>query len=212
MSGQPRGGAAGGGIRDDSGTHPSSVRFGQRPSVVLQSGRARADVPPSIVEAIRMGRMTALRKTNGGVRGIVVGDVVRRLVARTVAQQLGPSVEAATAPYQYVLSTRAGSECIAHVIQGLTELNPEATVLSIDGISAHDQISRAAMMDGLFSLCGGEAVPFVRLFYGSPSTYMWEDAEGVEHLIPQGEGGEQGDPMMPLLYHWVSIPLWKPPR
>ena len=109
---------------------------------------ARADVPPSIVEAIRMGRMTALRKTNGGVRGIVVGDVVRRLVARTVAQQLGPSVEAATAPCQHALSTRAGSECIAHVIQGLTELNPEA-VLSIDGISAYDQISRAAMMDGL---------------------------------------------------------------
>ena len=99
-----------------------------------------------------------------------------------------------------MLSTRAGSECIAHVIQGLTELKPEATVLSIDGISAYDQISRAAMMDGLFSLCGGEAVPFVRLFHGSPSTYMWEDAEGVEHLIPQGEGGEQGDPMMPLLY------------
>ena len=31
----------------------------------------------------------------------------------------------------------------------------------------------------------------VRLFYGSPSTYTWEDAEGVEHLIPQGEGGEK---------------------
>ena len=75
-----------------------------------------------------------------------MGDVVRRLVARTVA---------ATAPHQYALSTRAGSECIAHVIQGLTELNPEATVLSIDGMSAYDQISRAAMMDGLFSLCGG---------------------------------------------------------
>ena len=71
---------------------------------------------------------------------------------------------------------------------GFDELNPEATVLSIDGISAYDQISRASVMDGLFSLCGGEAVPFVRLFYGSPSTYMWEDAEGVEHLIPQGEG------------------------
>ena len=88
-----------------------------------------------------------------------MGDVV----ARTVAQQLGLSVEAATAPHQYALSTRAGSECIAHAIQGLTELNPEATVLSIDGISAYDQISRAAMMDGLSSLCGGEAVPFVRL-------------------------------------------------
>ena len=29
---------------------------------------------------------------------------------------------------------------------------------------------------------------------------MWEDAEEVEHLIPQGEGGEQGDPMMLLLH------------
>ena len=92
--------------------------------------------------------------------------MVRRLVARTLAQQLGPSVEAATAPYQYGPSTRAGSEC-------MPELNSEATVLSIDGISAYDQISRAAMMDGLFSLCGGEAVPFVRLFHGTPSTYMW---------------------------------------
>ena len=82
---------------------------------------ARGDVPPSIIEAIRMGRMTALHKTNGGVRGIVVGDVVRRLVARTVAQQLGPSVvEAAIAPFQCARSTRAGSECISHVIQGLT--------------------------------------------------------------------------------------------
>ena len=55
-----------------------------------------------------MGRMTALRKANGGVRGIVVGDVVRRLVARPMVQQLGPQVESATAPFQYALSTRAG--------------------------------------------------------------------------------------------------------
>ena len=147
-----------------------------------------------------MGRMTALHKANGGVRGIVVGEVVRRLVARTMAQQLGPQVEAATAPFQYALSSRAGSECVAHVIQGLCEVNPEATVMLIDGISAFDQISRAAMLDGLFSRCGVKAIPFVRMFYSSPSVYIWEDAEGVKHSILQGEGGEQGDPLMPLLY------------
>ena len=38
------------------------------------------------------------------------------------------------------------------------------------------------------------------MFHGSPSTYVWEDAEGVEHFLLQGEGGEQGDPLMPLLY------------
>ena len=83
-----------------------------------------------------------------------------------MAPQLGPQVEAATAPYQHALSTRAG-ECVAHLIQGLCELNPNSTVMSIDGISVYDQISRAAMLDGLYTHCGGEAIPFVRMFYGS---------------------------------------------
>ena len=43
-------------------------------------------------------------------------------------------------------------------------------------------------------------LPFVRHFYGSPSTYLWEDDSGKTHMIPQGEGGEQGDPLMPLLF------------
>ena len=87
---------------------------------------ARADVPPSIVDTIRQGRLTALRKPNGGVRGIVVGDAIRRVVARTVAQQLGPAVEGATAPFfQYALSTKAGCECVSHVVQAFTEADPE---------------------------------------------------------------------------------------
>ena len=79
----------------------------------------------------------------------MAGDVIRRLVARTIAQQLGKVVESATAPFQYALSTRAGCECIAHALQFLTELDPEATALSIDGISAYDLISRKAMLSGL---------------------------------------------------------------
>ena len=36
---------------------------------------AHGRITPTVIEAIRMGRMTALRKANGWVRGIVVGDV-----------------------------------------------------------------------------------------------------------------------------------------
>ena len=55
----------------------------------------------------------------------------------------------ATAPFQYALSTKAGCECVAHALQALSELNPKAIVLSIDGISAFDLISRRAMLTGL---------------------------------------------------------------
>ena len=135
------------------------------------------------------------------MRGIVSGDVIRRLTARTIAQQLGKVVEAATAPFQYALSTRAGCECVAHTLQALCEINPETTVVSVDGISAYDVVSRRAMLEGLHSVHGGvEALPFVRMFYSSPSRYLWGDQEGVVHTIDQGEGGEQGDPLMPLLF------------
>ena len=131
-------------------------------------------VPQPIVDAIRLGRMTALSKPDGGVRGIVTGDVVRRLVARTMAQQLSDAVESGTAPFQYALSTRAGCECIAHALQGLSELDPNTTIISIDGIGAYDQISRAAMLDGLMNVAVcSQAIPFVRMFYGAHSSYLW---------------------------------------
>ena len=40
----------------------------------------------------------------------------------------------------------------------------------------------------------------MRMFHGEPSIYLWEGEGGTVHDIHQGEGGEQGDPLMPLLF------------
>ena len=69
---------------------------------------ARAEIPPDVVALLRMGRLTALQKPGGGVRGIVCGDLVRRLVARSIAQQISSAVAEATSPFQYALTTKAG--------------------------------------------------------------------------------------------------------
>ena len=75
------------------------------------------------------------------------------------------------------------------------------TVLSVDGVGAFDLISRSAMLQGLKDAPGCErALPFVLQFYGRPSTYLWEDDCAAVHEITQGEGVEQGDPLMPALY------------
>ena len=58
--------------------------------------------------------LTALQKPNGGVRGIVAGDIVRRLVSRTVSQQMMEKVQVATAPFQFAMATKNSCECIAH--------------------------------------------------------------------------------------------------
>eukprot|EP00969_Alexandrium_andersonii_P285119 12604203-Alexandrium_andersonii.AAC.1 len=40
-------------------------------------------------------------------------------------------------------------------------------------------------------------LPFVRQFYGRQSRYFWYDDAGEAHEVLQGEGGDQGDPLMP---------------
>ena len=61
--------------------------------------------------------------------------------------------------------------------------------------SAPDRYEALMEMPG-----GSEALPHVRLSYGQPSRCLWEDESGNVHHIHQGEGGEQGDALMPLLF------------
>ena len=126
---------------------------------------------------------------------------LRRLVCKTLARQFAAAFLRATAPFQFALSTRAGTECVAHLIQSLTQANPEATVLSIDGIGAFDLMSRNAMLQGLADLpAASSALPFCGMFYGSRSQYLWTDQHGDARVVEQAEGGEQGDPLMPALF------------
>ena len=51
----------------------------------------------------------------------------------------------------------------------------------------------AAFFGHVARVSGGDsALPFVHLFYGRPSTHLWEDDQGVQ--------GEQGDPLMHFLF------------
>ena len=88
---------------------------------------------------------------------------------------------------------------VTHVIRASTDINDRTTI--VDGIGAFDSISRNGMLEGLHRMVhGDQTIPFVRLFYGSFSVCLWEDYVGDTHEIMQGKGGEQGNPLMPLLF------------
>ena len=91
---------------------------------------AVGEVPHEVMKNIRLGRMTAMSKPDGRVRGTVVGDFLRRLVTRTLAQQFSQAVLEATSPFQFALSTRAGTEAVTHALQALTSSDENATVVN----------------------------------------------------------------------------------
>ena len=87
--------------------------------VAHQLAQGRAPLPLQ-----RLGRLVAILKPLGGVVGLVVGDFLRQLVARTLAQQFGPAFDAAMQPHQHALSTRAGSEALVHSPQAACDIDP----------------------------------------------------------------------------------------
>ena len=93
-----------------------------------------------------------------------------------------------TAPFQYALSTRVGSECVAHVVvrDEPNSNNHDVSVPVIpylEGLCIFITLTREAECCRLrgslwHSTCGRTLDPFIR----------------------QGEGGEQGYALMPLLF------------
>ena len=136
--------------------------------------------------------MMALSKPDGGVRGIIVGDKVRRLVARTISKQIVKKVEETTAPFNTPSQPKQGvSASLTFCTNSNHETSSPLTVWAYDLQTHH--VGRR-FEDGEWR----SILPFVWMFYGSP--HLWEDEMGVVQHIPQGEGGEQGDPLMPMLF------------
>ena len=116
-------------------------------------------------------------------------------MARTLAKQF------MCAPFQYALSTRVGTDCVGHVVRASTYADYGLTIFSVDGIGAYDHVLRATMLTRLSKMPNArKLLPFVRLSYARPSSYAWFDAHGEQHNVHQAEGGEQGDPLMLLLF------------
>ena len=82
--------------------------------------------------------MTALAKSGGGVRGIAAGDVSHRLVCRTISQQFGPAAGCSNGSFSQCPLNLRTCECVVHALQALFEIDPTATVMFTDGISAFD--------------------------------------------------------------------------
>ena len=86
-------------------------------------------------------------------------------------------------------------------LRAITDADASAVVLSLDGVGAYDHVHRAAFFDKLLASPSlRPLLPLMSALYGTESRFLWRADEGTDHIIVQGEGGEQGCPLMPALY------------
>ena len=103
---------------------------------------ARRALPCQIADGLLLGRMTALKKEDDKVLGIVVGAVLSRLVGKAVAMHMAQQLQAATVQYEFALQTRAGTDALALAALLATDIDQHKVVASLDGVGAYDHIRR----------------------------------------------------------------------
>ena len=103
----------------------------------------------------------------GGVSGGKPGSsrmAFRRIVARAFAKQYATVFERVTAPFQFALRTRAGTDAIGHALRALSDADGDTVILSLDGIGAYDHIRRASFLRKMLGTASLHALlPFARM-------------------------------------------------
>ena len=101
----------------------------------------------------------------------MVGDLLRRLVAKTIAQHFDSNFEADCNPPSV---WRAGAEALVHTLQARTQADPSLTLLSVDAAVAYGFVSREAMLTALRDTRSTLPVfPSARMWYARESCYVW---------------------------------------
>ena len=159
------------------------------------------EIPPVAHDLFFSASLTALRKKDGGIRPIAVGNTFRRLAAKIVTRHVVSSLSVEFSPIQLGVGIPGGCEAAAHAARAVfpaptapPTTAPGRILVKLDMKNAFNSLRR----DHMLEVCHRRAPSiyrFAHLSYSTPSLLVAADS-----LIPSTSGVQQGDPLGPLLF------------
>ncbi|CAI5986656.1 unnamed protein product [Closterium sp. NIES-64] len=160
----------------------------------------QAELPLSVRSYYTASTLVALKKPQGGVRPIAIGEVLPRLLSRCITLMFKQQMRDTFLPcLQFGVAVPAGIEVMAHAVQSALSLHPDWAVLQLDVANAFNSFNRIAMFKALRSSPFSPLIPYFSLFYSSPSPLHYRNGPTL-HTFESASGVRQGDPCGPFLY------------
>ncbi|KAK8720595.1 hypothetical protein OTU49_013221 [Cherax quadricarinatus] len=139
--------------------------------------------------------LCALKKKDGGIRPIAVGNTLRRLVSKAAVRSIRAQAAMMLQPNQLGFGVSQGSEAAVHATRAyINNLPEDNAVVKLDFKNAFNLLKRDVVLAAVQEHFPG-LFPFVLAGYSKESMLLFG-----EHEITSSEGVQQGDPLAPFLF------------
>lgn len=157
-------------------------------------------VDPKVVSPLLACRLIALDKCPG-VRPIGIGDMARRIIAKSVLVIARGDIQDAAGSLQLCAGQIAGCEAAVHSVrEGFQEESTEAALL-VDASNAFNSLNRLSALHNIRHLCPSMATILVNCYRAPTDLFIDGD------VILSQEGITQGDPLAMPMYALATVPL-----
>ena len=163
-------------------------------------------VDPNTLEAYLAGRLLALDKAPGDpelqVRPIAVGEVLRRIVGKTIAWSLHSEIQEAAGPLQVSTGLKGGAEAAIHSMKKIFELEGTDAVILVDAANAFNRLNKAVALHNIQYICPPFSTILINTYRTSARLIILGGGE-----ILSNEGTTQGDTLAMAFYGLCTNPI-----
>jgi hypothetical protein len=141
-----------------------------------------------------------------GVRPVGIGEVIRRIIGKTVAAAARSQIVECAGPQQLCAGQRSGCEAAVHAMTQIFDQDESDAILFVDAANAFNSINRMTLLHNIQYLCPVLAIYTINC-YQSPSRLFIQGGKEIS----SAEGTTQGHPVAMPIYAIGITPLHRQP-
>ena len=160
-------------------------------------------IDPELLEAYVACRLIPLNK-NPGVRPIGIGEILRRIIGKSIGWVLSSDIQEAGGSLQASTGLKGGAEAAIHLMRDIFNENETDGVILVDASNAFNSMNRQVALHNIRYICLPFSIALINT-YRIPSRLF---VSGGKEMSSQ-EGTTQGDNLAMSFYGLGINPLLK---